>query len=241
MGYTIIKLASDQNQNALETKCVMYTMLAGNVSVGKSPIFASFKEQLFNIEKMRNVNDDQSQITNCGTVVALIERVKKQGAVYSSFDEASTFWGSLGKYSEGGDQYDRSIFLELFAGGMFIRDLKTERTMIREPRLNLTIAEHIDSLTEKMRWEVKNCDGLFQRFLFCAPNPLFGVRSQDIRNVEDPKVSVIEILYAISESFQQNDQVMLIFDDDALNLMDMHIDSYRSMVEHANNIDNFIS
>ena len=241
MGNTVIKLASSKDQSALEVKCIMYTMLAGNVSVGKSPIFTSFKEQLYNIEKMKNINDNESQITNCGTVVALIERVKQKGSVYTSFDEASTFWGSLGKYSDGGDQYDRSIFLELFGGSIFIRDLKSERTIIKEPRLNITIAEHIDSLTEKMKWETKNCDGLMQRFLFCAPNPLFGVSNNEIRSSRQPKISIIEILYTISEIFNQNDPMVMIYEEESLELMDKLIDSYRLMIEKANNLDNFIA
>jgi hypothetical protein len=59
------------------------------------------------------------------------------------YDEASTLFGSLGRYSGGGTAFDKSVYNTLWGAPRNIkRDLKTGRSVIIDPRLQLTVCTH---------------------------------------------------------------------------------------------------
>jgi hypothetical protein len=68
------------------------------------------------------------------------------------FDEGGLFFGSLGRYSSGGDKgaYDRSVYLNLWNALETIeRDLKGEgRSKLRGVRLMLSILTHPKTLMQ---------------------------------------------------------------------------------------------
>ena len=60
------------------------------------------------------------------------------------YDEASTLFGSLGRYSEGGTAFDNSVYNTLLEAPRSIkREFKAGRSVIIEPRLQLTVCTHL--------------------------------------------------------------------------------------------------
>lgn len=111
------------------------------------------------------------------TVEALIHYIKLLSSVGSFWDESNTFVASFGLYknSPSGTSYDRSMFLELYnASDRYYRDLKGERSVLINLRINLALNFHLESLIDFSMSERKtHNDGLLQRFLFHAPEPKF--------------------------------------------------------------------
>ena len=106
---------------------------------------------------------------------AIIELLKNLGQILSLYDESSSFIGALGRYNNGGTSYDRSIFLQLFNGTTINRDLKGGRTRLRNPKLNICLLGHPCSFIRLIKEENESFDdGLFQRFLMCAPKPFLN-------------------------------------------------------------------
>jgi len=59
------------------------------------------------------------------------------------YDEASTLFGSLGRYTGGGSAYDKSYYNSLWGGPKNLkRDLKTGRSSIEFPRFQVTVCSH---------------------------------------------------------------------------------------------------
>ncbi len=144
------------------------------------------------------VNPDQSQLINAGTVEGLLHYMSKLGSAISFFDESSQFLGSFGRYNGGSVQYERSIYLTLAnAQEDFRRDLKTERTSITKPRLNMCLNGHPFSFIEAFTYEKNSYDdGLFQRFFVSCPAPTVYL-SADILSTPEPKISLLCIFYYI--------------------------------------------
>ena len=127
--------------------------------------------------------------------------------------------GSLGRYSNGSSQADRSLFLELYnTPQKYIKDLK------------------------KRIYEEKNNsgDGLCQRFLMCALHPLFGLKKKNKKGSAKPKISILCILYAIEQIFSK-DKIIFKFDNDAQEVYEVIADEYGTICELAHNIDGFIA
>lgn len=135
--------------------------------------------------------------------------------------------------------YDRTVFLELFNGpDVYIRDLKSCKSRLSNPRLNLTLAGHVETTYKQMSDE-REFDGLLHRFLLCSPCPLFDISSKNMREADAPTVSLLCILYSISYLCESGKTLQ--YDPEALNEMDKLIDSYRDVIKHANNIDQFMA
>ena len=103
----------------------------------------------------------------------------------------------------------------------------------------MTMLAHPGSFIKILREEVDNFeDGLFQRFLFCAPMPLENVSSKEKRTAPDPDISVVNLLYIIQEICKKPFDFH--FDEDALVVYDEISDSYEDKKKSARTIDNFI-
>ncbi len=96
MGGTIAEVTPIFKQ-----KMIVFTNLLANASTGKTPVYSFFKNALYKVEEFNN--QEKSMITNCATVEGLVEFLKESPSVYSNFDESSTFYGALGRYSGGGN------------------------------------------------------------------------------------------------------------------------------------------
>ena len=151
-------MLKNSNIRALKTLkenfCV-YAVLIGEPATGKSPCMNIVKKCLIQIENINGVDPLLSAVVTQGTVESLLFWMKKLGgSIASFFDESSQFIGSFGRYNGGGANYDRSIYLELANGGSdFRRDLKSERTIIKNPRLNLCINGHPSTFIEAFNAE----------------------------------------------------------------------------------------
>ena len=92
----------------------------------------------------------------------------------SFFGESSQFLGLFGRYSRRGNGalYERSIYLELAnatAGDDFRRDLKSEKTIIEKPLLNICLNRDSETFNDIFRSEKLNHqDGHVQNFFIQA-------------------------------------------------------------------------
>ncbi len=156
------------------------------------------QNNVLKIDSFNLVDPQQSQLINAGTVEGLLHYMSKLGSAISFFDESSQFLGSFGRYNGGSAQYERSIYLTLAnAKEDFRRDLKTERTSIIKPRLNICINSHPFSFIEAYSYEKNSYDdGLFQRFFVSCPEPTVYL-SSEIMSTSVPKISLLCIFYYI--------------------------------------------
>jgi hypothetical protein len=191
------------------------------------------------------------------TVEALISMLEENNCILSLFDEASAFYGSFGRYSNGGALYERSIYLELFnAKDTFRRDLKNKKTRIANPRLNICLLGHPQFFVKAMREEQSNRDdGLMQRFLSCCPKPIF-FSAEDIEQAQlfERKFSFTVLLYTIkvfhiqkvvSEAVIDNNSkqkkiIKYLFDKEAKATYNSIFTTYRSVSAFMNDHDVFI-
>ena len=59
------------------------------------------------------------------------------------YDESGTFFGAMGRYSNGDKTYEKSYYLSLWsAPAHLIRDLKLGRVKLIEPRLQMSLNSH---------------------------------------------------------------------------------------------------
>jgi hypothetical protein len=146
------------------------------------------------------------------------------------FDEASMLLGAFGRYSGGGALYERSIYLELAnAGRAFKRDLKTERTRICTPRLNMSVLGHPFSFIEAFHAEKNNRDdGLTHRFFAACPPPTF-YKSREINSTVDPSCNLLLVFYFIKVRYTTGKTFSL--SDDAKNIFNEEYDNFRVLVE----------
>jgi len=160
----------------------------------------------------------------------------------SLYDESATFLGSLGRYSSGtgAASYDRSIYLSLWGAlDSYERDLKSERTRIDNPRLNLSVNGHPTQFINLLRNErFFYDDGLFQRMLCNAPvGP--KVYAEDIRNTPQSIVALHCILYFLYVAhFNRNRNYTLT--EAARQIFDSKFNLYRDRVEFANAFDSYL-
>jgi len=160
------------------------------------------------------------------TVEALCSILEDNNCILSLFDESSAFYGSFGRYSNGGASYERSIYLELFNGkSTFKRDLKKEKTRIYNPRLNICLLGHPQYFVKAMREEqATRDDGLMQRFLFCSPKPCF----YDAHTIQKAQmvprlVSFTVLLYLIKVQHEQKIKQHDNQEDDKISINKMKI------------------
>ncbi|CAF1002011.1 unnamed protein product, partial [Brachionus calyciflorus] len=228
-----IEMTDSHSENFL-----LYTALLANASTGKSSAMRIFTDAAYEIENKLGIEDSDSLIATGATVEATIELIKTLGPILSMYDESSSFIGSLGRYTNGGTNYDRSIYLNLFNGITINRDLKCGRTRIKNPKLNICILGHPWAFIRLIKEEIENFDdGLFQRFLMCCPEPPI-VSLKEIRKKPSPKISIVAILYLI---FKLNETPQIYkLNKEACDRYDSIYDVNREIVSLSNNVDSFI-
>ncbi|CAF1091689.1 unnamed protein product [Brachionus calyciflorus] len=228
-----IEMTDSHSENFL-----LYTALLANASTGKSPAMRIFTDAAYEIENKLGIEDSDSLIATGATVEATIELIKTLGPILSMYDESSSFIGSLGRYTNGGTNYDRSIYLNLFNGITINRDLKCGRTRTKNPKLNICILGHPWAFITLIKEEIENFDdGLFQRFLMCCLEPPI-VSLKEIRKKPSSKISIVAILYLI---FKLNETPQIYkLDKEACDRYDSIYDVNREIVSLSNNVDSFI-
>jgi hypothetical protein len=182
-------------------KFSFYTALLGNPSTGKSTALNLVTNAVYDIEKANNIEEESSRVANGATVEALIELLKQMKSIVSFYDESSSFLGALGRYNGTGSSYDRGIFLELFnMSRKYNRDLKSGRTRLHEPKLNMCLLGH-PHIFVKLLSEERNShdDGLMQRFLICSPEPLLDITIEEMAATPKPASSLVNLLYLIEQ------------------------------------------
>ncbi len=121
------------------TRVVFFTTLLANQSTGKTQALSIFSTLAHSIEKALNIPHVQSRIANCATIEGTIELLSKETQLITYNDEFASFIGGMGRYNNGGKEFDRSVFLQLFnAPQYYKRDLKQGRTQCNKPLLNIT-------------------------------------------------------------------------------------------------------
>lgn len=228
--------------SALDTfieKFVVFSALLANPSTGKSPALKIISNSCYEIESTLGKEDKESNIANGGTVEALIELIKNLQFVLSMFDEGNAFLGSFGRYN-GGSSYDRSIFLELYnAPNFYNRDLKSARTRLVNPRLNLCLLGHPSTFIKLIKEERENFDdGLTQRFLICAPKPLLNFTLSQIKSAERPRCSIVCILYTIFRINQ--DPKFYQLENDSFDEFEIYFNEFRQLISITNNKDAYL-
>ena len=155
------------------------------------------------------------------------------------FDEASMLMGAFGRYI-GGALYDRSIYLELAnAGRAFKRDLKTERTKIESPRLNMCVLGHPFSFIEAFHNEKANRDdGLTHRFFAICPLPTF-YKSGEINSSNEPICSLLLVFYYIKIKYST--QKMFILAEEAKVIFNSNYDNFRTLVENTREVSTYLA
>ena len=180
----------------------------------------------------------------------LLFYLDKFQTMISLWDESSSFMGSFGRYTgDGGASvgYDRSIYLELAnVPNDFRRDLKQSRCRIQYPRLNLCLlgfkrkflghpAQFIDAMKNE---KSSQDDGLIQRFLLCAPNPIF-LSAQEINQAPDLICALDNILLFIHHA-NANMPNIYSLDLDAAAKFNTYFTDFRQIVKNSYHIDCFI-
>lgn len=221
-------------------KFIFYTALLTNPSSGKSQAMNIFSNAARLVEEANNVSGINSSLRNAATVEALVEMLKSNPRIISFWDEASAFTGSLGRYTNGGVAYDRSIYLELFNGPeRYNRDLKAATTQLVNPSLNMVMGGHASSFIEQIKEEkLRFDDGLFQRFLFNAPEGLINVNEEDIYYSVESSVSIVSILYTIQQICVK--PRVFRFDTEALTEYFKITNGFRRLIEQSATYDAFI-
>ncbi len=148
--------------------------------------------------------------------------------------------GAFGRYSGGGALYERSIYLELAnAGRVFKRDLKTERTRIVNPRLNICVLGHPFSFVEAFHQEKTNRDdGLTHRFFVACPPPTF-FKTKDISSTKEPSCSLLLVFYFIRLRF--NSEKTFHLSEEAKEIYNKEYDNFRILVEKTREVSTFLA
>ena len=110
----------------------------------------------------------------------------------------------MGRYSNGGAAYDRSVYLDLYnCKYNYRRDIKNElnkkRLKISNPRFNLCLLGHPQTFIKSIRDEAENrSDGLMQRFLTSCPEPSYFLFDDTELALSKPRLmSMTVFLYVI--------------------------------------------
>lgn len=147
---------------------------------------------------------------------------------------------SFGMYKgAGGDELDRSVFNELWsAPTIFRRDIKSLRTMIDYPRLNLCLLGHPHEYVRTIYGErMHRQDGLIQRFLVCAPEPAF-LNYDDIMNAPSHEFSLSCILYLVCKLNQC--PITYTLSPEATVVFKEHYTQFKELLRITNNLDIFL-
>jgi hypothetical protein len=122
-----------------------FTALIAHPSTGKTPACNVIKDSLIKLESYKRVPPDCSFLTNSGSVEGLLEHLNNIPCMVAFYDESNTFLGQLARYGGGNNAalYERSIYLSLFSAVSSLdRDLKSDRTKIKNPRFHMCLLGH---------------------------------------------------------------------------------------------------
>lgn len=78
------------------------------------------------------------------------------------FDEGAQLFGAMGRYSNGGKEYDKALYNTLWnTPPLYTRDTSGSKLRLYDPRFNMAFATHADVT-------IKLLDGIFVLKLFKA-------------------------------------------------------------------------
>lgn len=221
-------------------KFIFYTALLANPSSGRSEAMETFFNAASLVEKANNMDGLSSSLRNPATAEYLIGMLKSNPRIISFWNVASAFTESLNRCTAGSTSRDRRIYLELFNGpDVFSSDLKATSTQLVNPSLNIVLGGHPSTLIEQIKEEkLRFDDGLFQSFLFNAPQGLVNIKEEDIYNSVEPSISLSSILYTIQQICSK--PRVFRFEADAFTEYLKILNGYRILIEQSENYDDFI-
>jgi hypothetical protein len=248
MSQTKIKVHEDH----LEA-CVLFVSLIANPATGKSSGLNLIRDALLDIEKFDHIEPKDSSLVQGATIEGIVEILKTNQCIISLFDEASAFWGSFGRYTTGNGSYDRAFYTEIYnALSVYRRDLKSERTFVNNPRLNIYLMGHPHAFIKCMLDEKSNkVDGLMQRFLSCCPQPMF-YKSNFINDAREVSRSIslkvllycVKLLHSIvienDLNIIQKEAIIYTFDAETTEFFNSFCDRCKEVCEVMNLRDIFI-
>ena len=163
------------------------------------------------------------------TVEALVERLDENCSLLSIFDESQAFFNSFGLYKATCAAYEKSVYLELHNGSSsYNRSLKSKTTRIDNPRFNLALFGHPGNVIQmvKKKFE-KSDDGLLQRFLISAPDPVV-LFSTAIMNCK-PITFDLSVIFSIAKKLNTED-ILLTLDNEASVKFNEVYDFYKTYI-----------
>ena len=131
----------------------------------------------------------------------------------------------MGLYKPNGKDSDKAVLLELYNGrSEYYRTMKSSAIVIKEPRLNITMAGHPDVWMNMLNElnESGFSDGFLHRFLFHAPKspPVKMINQQEKTGI----CSISCLLYTIAKMNQKKTDYML--DEEALAIFNEKNEEY---------------
>ena len=171
------------------------------------------------------------------TVVALVHELKRKGAIASLYDEAHTFLGSLGRYSNK-LSYERSIYLELYSAKTFKRTLKAEGTVVVEnPRFNLYLQGYPEVFIKVACDESRATeDGLMHRFFMSAPRPVYYMAEEIMET--HPVEYFLSLLLFVIHSLHKKESVVYELSEDAHAFYCAKFNYFSELIRKFNMLEN---
>lgn len=112
------------------------------------------------------------------------------------------------------------------------RDLKSGRTRLHNPRLNICLLGHPYLFIKILKDEKENYDdGLLQRFLISIPKPIY-YSAEEIRQTPKAKISVFSILYTVNHL--HINPITYKLSIEAQTKFDLIFTKYKNLVQEAN-------
>jgi hypothetical protein len=220
--------------DTLSESFILYTACLGNPATGKTPALKIVTNAVYELDNANGIDPKESQVANGATVEGLIDLLNDFKSVISLYDEGASFLGTMGRYNNNGASYDRSVILELFNGlQRFNRDLKSGRQRIPNPRVNLALMSHIHVWYKLMIEERESfSDGLCQRFLLAAPEPLYDIEFEDTIGIPQPKCSIVCLFYFIQKL--NSIPIVYYFEDKAKIQFGRYFNGFRALCRLSN-------
>ncbi|CAF1002597.1 unnamed protein product [Didymodactylos carnosus] len=182
---------------------IIYSIICGFPCAGKSQAMRFVRKAVEDVEDALGINPDDSKNNNSATIESLIGELQKHSSIVQLWDELNTFLYSMGIYKSEKSAYDRSYFNTFFNGENRQRrqTCKNQKGTITKPRLNISAAGHpittISSISDE-NTNIFTQDGLFARFIICAPKASAPL-SSDFCDIDMHCPSLSHLLFGINQ------------------------------------------
>jgi hypothetical protein len=201
LGPSITEITSTYTE-----KPIIYASLIGNPSTGKTPALRAVSTPCYEVERSLGISSD-SKLANGATTESIIQMLSVTQRVLSHYDEGNIFFGSFGRYKQGGEALDRAVYLELYNGSKFYnRDTKGSRTRCIDAQLNIVILVHGYAFANVIREEITSLnDGLSHRFFIGAPPQNMEVLDMSLASTvcnRKPAVTLASLFYFLDRFCQ---------------------------------------